>query len=72
MTDTEKAANDFLSSYEGGTDWDDLVRIFEAGAEWGKEKHGVKILESDCICQYDQYGGMTNPKCIVHGSRDFR
>jgi hypothetical protein len=67
-SDTEDAAEEYLLSHEG-VDWEDLVRIFEAGAAWAKDKYSIPLQDSDCICQYDHYGGATNPRCIIHGNR---
>ena len=27
----------------------------------------IVLTDAHCICQYDQYGGATNPKCLLHG-----
>jgi hypothetical protein len=62
------AGEAYLMTHEG-VDWSDLRRIFVAGAVWAKERYKVKFNDSDCICQYDQYGGATNPNCIIHGKR---
>ena len=33
-----------------------------------KFKKRVVLQDHHCICQYDQYGGATNPKCLLHGN----
>ena len=33
-----------------------------------KFKKRVVLQDHHCICQYDQYGGATNPKCLIHGN----
>lgn len=31
-------------------------------------KKRVVLTDAHCICSYDQYGGATNPKCLLHGN----
>lgn len=67
MNKTE-AAEKFLSTHEG-VDWCDLVRIFEAGVNWGRRNPGKKKKIENCTCLSDKSWTTSDPKCPIHGEK---